>query len=148
MLLNKKEDFMKYRKKPVWLVGAKARTLSDLDAIRWSPCLNKESAMGIVKRSGKTFEERRNAAIIRNKEERDQQARIKMEREISLTPEEKESRVIAEIAVTSFFALINDMLNPHRHEDLGWPNGQGWLWVMQHTLYEVMGLVESLFQIG
>lgn len=75
--------------------------------------------MGIVKRSGKTFEERRNAAIIRNKEERDQQARIKMEREISLTPEEKESRVIAEIAVTSLFALINDMLNPHRHEDLG-----------------------------
>ncbi len=75
--------------------------------------------MGIVKRSGKTFEERRNAAIIRNKEERDQQARIKMEREISLTPEERASRIRAQMVYASFFALIQDMMNPHRHEDLG-----------------------------
>jgi len=72
--------------------------------------------MGIVKRSGKSFEERRNAAIIRNREERERQGRIKMERELSLTPEEKASRVRAQMAFASFFAILEDMLNLN-HQD-------------------------------
>lgn len=71
--------------------------------------------MGQAKLRG-SFEDRRNNAILRNKEKREHQARIKLEHELSLTPEEKASRQRAQIAYDSFFAIVNDMMNPHRHD--------------------------------
>ncbi len=71
--------------------------------------------MGQAKLRG-SFEDRRNKAVIRNKEEREQRAKIKLERELSLTPEERASRIRAQMVYASFFALIQDMMNPHRHD--------------------------------